>query len=242
MSNVDECVLSPSRDAPHSASTAAMASDGTCTMRASVPAARASVRAIWSHVRTSSVVMWKASPRVSGLPRSGTNPRAKSAWCVSVHSEDAVTVHDDLLALAHPFDDGPSTVERNRRAVVGVRGTHDRHRQVPLAVRRHQQVLTGDLVPAVLPVRVAQGGRLADRETRRRSLVRGRGTDEHVLPRPSFEQVEVGTHVVGCEGHPVDDDVELPIAEHIADRARRRGCRLPAVRPRAAPPADRCRG
>jgi hypothetical protein len=75
------------RLAPQSASTAAIASDGTCTMSASVPAADASARATWSQVKTSSEVRWKAAPSVRGWPSSGTNPRAKSRWWVSVHSD-----------------------------------------------------------------------------------------------------------------------------------------------------------
>jgi hypothetical protein len=43
-----------------------MTSDGTCTRRASTPAAAASASAIWFQVKTSSEVMWKASPIVRG--------------------------------------------------------------------------------------------------------------------------------------------------------------------------------
>ena len=69
-------------------SASAMASEGTWTMRASVPAAAASAWAIWSQVRTSSEMIWNASPSVRGWASRGTNPLAKSVWWVSVHSDE----------------------------------------------------------------------------------------------------------------------------------------------------------
>jgi hypothetical protein len=79
LSNTIEWALSPSSPPPHPGSAAAIASDGTCTIRASAPSAAAKVSAIWFQVSTSSEVMWNGSPSVRGCPRSGTNARAKSS-------------------------------------------------------------------------------------------------------------------------------------------------------------------
>ena len=58
----------------------------------------------------------------------------------------------------------------------------------------------------------------------RRGLV-GRGrADEDVLAAAALDQVEAGAHVVGGEGQPVDDGVELEVAERLAGR-----CGVPDV-------------
>ena len=130
----------------------------------------------------------------------------------------AVAVDDDLLAPAHPLHHRPAAVERHQRPVVGVRGPHDRHREALLPVGGREQVLAGDLVAGVLPERVAQRRGLHDRQACRRRLVGRRGADEDVLPGPPAEQVEVGADVVGRERHPVDDRVELLVAERLLHR------------------------
>ena len=68
-------------------SAAALASDGTCALFGSAPAASAKITVIWFQVSTSSEVIWKASPIVRVLPSRGTKPFAKSSQCVSVHSD-----------------------------------------------------------------------------------------------------------------------------------------------------------
>ncbi len=64
-----------------------MASDGTWTIRASTPAARASSRAMWSHVSHSSLVMCTASPIADAFPSRPTKPLAKSVVWVRVHRD-----------------------------------------------------------------------------------------------------------------------------------------------------------
>ena len=97
-----------------------------------------------------------ASPIARGWPSSGTKPRAKSAWWVSVHSEVPSPCTTTWLALAHPGEGRPAAVERHERPVVGVRRPHDRRREAVVAVGADEQVLAGDLVAGVLPERVAQ--------------------------------------------------------------------------------------
>ena len=130
----------------------------------------------------------------------------------------AVAVDDDLLAPSHPRQRRPAAVERHQRPVVGVRGPHDRHRKALLPVGGREQVLAGDLVAGVLPERVAQRSGLHDRQAGRRCLVGRCGADEHVLPGPPAEQVDVGADVLGSEGDPVDDRVEFLVAERLLDR------------------------
>ena len=97
-------------------------------------------------------------------------------------------------------------------------GPHDRGREARVAVGGDQQVLAGDLVPGVLPERVAQRRRLGHRHPRRRLLVRRRGADEHVLPDPAGEQLDVGGDVVGQEGAELRHGVELAVTDGGVDR------------------------
>ncbi len=88
LSNTELFALSPSSAAPHSGSTALIASAGTCTIRrSSTPAAEAISAAIWFHVGASSLVIVNASPIASARSSSPVKPTAKSRLCVSVHSE-----------------------------------------------------------------------------------------------------------------------------------------------------------
>src|SRR5215203_4030383 len=113
----------------------------------SAPAALAKIKVIWFQVRTSSEVMWNASPSVRVLPSRGRKPLAQSSLCVRVHS----AVHHHLLALPHPLHQGPAAVIRHRGAVVCVGRPDDHRRKIFLAVSLYQPLLTGDLVPGVLP-------------------------------------------------------------------------------------------
>ena len=132
----------------------------------------------------------------------------------------AVAVDDDLPALTHPPQHGPAAVEGHQRPVVGVRGPHDRDREALLPVRGDQQLLARDLVPRVLPERVAQRRGLHDRQTRRRCLIGRRGADEDVLPGTPAEQIEIGPDVLRREREPIDDRVKLQIADRVPDRRR----------------------
>ncbi len=125
---------------------------------------------------------------------------------------------DDGLARAHPLDDVPLRLERQERLVVGVGGPHDRHREVALAVGGDEELLAGDLVARVLPLRVLQRRRLDDGHVGRRRLVgRGRG-DEDVLVAPAGEDVDVALHLRGNEVDPVDDGVVVLPADRLAQR------------------------
>ena len=257
MSKTIECVLSPSRLAPHSGSAAAIASEVTCTMRASTPAAAARTWAIASQVSTSSEVMWNASPSARDDPSSGTKPRAKSSWWVRVHSEvpSPCTTTSSPARIRSTMR--PAAVQGDQGLVVGVGRPDDRRREALVAVRRHEHVLGGDLVAGVVPVRVAQGSGLHDGQPAGRRLVRRGRADEDVLPGPAAEQVEVRADVLRRERDPVDDDVVLLVAEHRAHRGGVAQVRLPQPRLRreralgglapvehvqVEPPLDRQRG
>src|SRR6266581_3966749 len=146
------------------------------------------------------------------------------------HTYDATLVPFDggwtVLAREHPAEHRPPPVERDQRRVVGVRRPDDRGREALLPVRRHEQVLAGDLVAGVLPERVAQRRRLGDRHPRGRRLVGRRGADEHVLAGPPAEQVDVGADLLGGEGHPVHDRVEVTAPDFIPN-----GLVFPHIRP-----------
>ena len=101
--------------------------------------------------------------------------------------------------------------------VVGVRRPHDGHREAAVPVGGDQPVLAGDLVPGVLPVRVAERRRLGHRHPGRGLLVRGRGADEHVLAGAVGEAVDVGADVVGGEGAELRHRVERAVAEGPVD-------------------------
>jgi O-acetylserine/cysteine efflux transporter len=124
----------------------------------------------------------------------------------------AVAVHHDRPALAHPGQGSPAAVEGDQRLVVGMRGPDDRGREPLAAVQADEQVLAGDLVPGIPPERVAQRRGLQHRQPGGRGLVSGRRADEHVLSGPPAQQVDVGLDVLGREGDPVDDRVELEAA------------------------------
>ena len=135
-----------------------------------------------------------------------------------------VAVHDDLLALAHALDDRPAALEGQVRAVVGVRGPHDRRRKAVLAIGAHQQLLARDLRLRVGPDRVAQRRRLDDRQPPDGLLVGRCRADEDELARAPGEQVDVRLHVLGREGDEVDDRIELVLPD-----GRARGGRVADV-------------
>src|SRR5664280_457419 len=69
-------------------------------------------------------------------------------------------------------------------------------------------------------MRVAQRGRLGDRESCGGSLVRGSGADEHVLARTPAEEIDVLLHLGRYEVPERRDDIELLVAECSSDRFR----------------------
>ena len=80
---------------------------------------------------------------------------------------------DDLLPLPHAVDERPGVVpacppRRDLGDAVGEARPHDGDREALLPVLAHEQVLAGDLVAAVLPVRVGEGRGLGDEVVRRR--------------------------------------------------------------------------
>ena len=142
-----------------------------------------------------------------------------------------VAVDDDGLAREHPAQHRPPAVERHQGLVVGVRGPHDRGREAAVTVGADEQVLAGDLVAGVQPERVAQRRGLGDGQPRGRRLVRRRRADEHVLPGPAAEQVDVGLDLPGGEGHPVDYGVKFKIFNFIPN-----GPRFPYIAPQHRDP------
>jgi hypothetical protein len=133
-------------------------------------------------------------------------------------------VDHDRLALPHPGDVGPAAGRRDQPLVVGVRGTDDGHRQAAAAVRLDEEVLAGDLVPRVLPERIAQRRRLGDRKPAGRLLIRGCRADEDVLPGASLEDVEILLDLIRGEGEEFGDDVILRAGHRLAHC-----CRIPDV-------------
>src|SRR4029450_5439558 len=107
----------------------------------------------------------------------------------------AVALHDDFLSLSHALHQSPAGVARHQSAVVGVRRPNDRRRKAVLAAGAYQPILTSDLVPRVLPVRITQRRRLGDRHSGWRSLVRRGRADEDVLADPSSESLEINFDV-----------------------------------------------
>src|ERR1035441_380754 len=74
--------------------------------------------------------------------------------------------------------------ERNDDVAVGEGGPHDRRGEPFLAHGAHQALLTGYLVPAVIPVRIDERGRFGQKIMAAEGLLIGaRGTDEDVLAR-----------------------------------------------------------
>ncbi len=122
----------------------------------------------------------------------------------------AIPMDDGRLARPHPGDLGPVAVDRQRELVVGVRRTHDRHREAVLAIALHQEVLARDLVPRVLPERVAQRRRLPDRQARHRLGIGRRRRDEDVLPHPPREQLDIALQPIEGEAHEVGHHIERP--------------------------------
>ena len=156
----------------------------------------------------------------AGVAEQGDEPRREVLVVRQRPQRGAVAVHDDRLALAHPGQHRPATIERHQGLVIGVRGPHDRGRETVVTVGGAQQFLARDLVAGVAQERVAQRGGLQDRHAGRRRLIRRGGADEHVLPGPAAEEVDVGLDVLGCERHPVHHRVELTAAEDLPDGPR----------------------
>ncbi len=129
----------------------------------------------------------------------------------------AVAVHDHLAALAHPLDHGPAALERQGCVIVGVARPHDGDRKALVAIGPDEQVLASDLVPRILPIRIAQRGRFQDRNPQRRLLIRGRGTDEDVLTRSAGEEFDAGVGLIGGETQEVHHHVPAGGIEHPGD-------------------------
>ena len=83
---------------------------------------------------------------------------------------------------------------------------------------RVEPLFAGDLVPAVLPVRVYKRRGLRDGEMRRRLLVRAGGADENVLRRPAAEKRNVRLQLLRGENEPVHHGVEAQSVQRRADR------------------------
>ncbi len=148
-----------------------------------------------------------------------------------------VAVHHDRPSLPHPLHSRPAAVQRDQRRAVGMGGPDDRHGRATIAVGGHQDVLAGDLVARVLPPGVAQRGGLGDREEHGRGLVRRGRADEDELPRAPLEHLQVGAHVVGGEGQPVDHGVVLLAGDRLPQRGR--VADVEVTHPRALGPAGR---
>ena len=197
LSKITECALSPSRPGPQSGSSRAIASlvdvhdlrlDPECAPEQPgdlVPGERlvaGDVHGLPDRVRVA-----EAGRRSAG---------AKSRAWVSVHR----LVPSPWMTTGAPrrirSSCGPAALERDGCRVVGVRRPHDRDREAVRAVGGDEHVLARDLVARVLPERVAQRRRLADRQARDRLLrtrtpTRCRGTGRCVRrtarrrPRPA---------------------------------------------------------
>ena len=146
----------------------------------------------------------------------------------------AVAVHDDRLPGPHPRDVGPAAGGRDEGLVVGVRRPDDGRGEPVVAVRRDQQILAGDLVAGVLPVRVPQRCGLGDREPGGRLLVRGGRADEDVLPAAVAEPFDVGRDDIGGEGAELGDDIELLTAQGLVDGGLIAGIGVQGLAPRSA--------
>jgi len=81
----------------------------------------------------------------------------------------------------------------------------------PSSIGTYQSIFASDLVPGVLPVRVAQRRRFGHRLAGRRCLVGRSGTDEDVLVDPVAEQLKISLNVIRGERDPIHDDVEFMI-------------------------------
>ena len=153
-----------------------------------------------------------------GVAEQRTKPLAKSTWCVSVHSD----VPSPWTMTSMPGRIRSICVQPpwigTAGAVVGVRRAHDRRREACPRGRRDSSVLAGDLVPGVLPVRVAAAASIRSPAPAGRRLIRRGGADEDILAGPTAEKVQIGLYVLGGVGHPVHDHVELPIAQRLPHR------------------------
>ena len=183
-------------------------------------------------------MMLKAWPIASRRPSRPTKPTAKSLLWVIVHSDvpSPGTMSGfpwRIRAIAVKGRSQLFTEQRHLRVAVGERRADDRDREAVLAVRPHQALLAGDLVPRVVPERVRERRVLANEPVAERLLVGARGADEDELVGPVAKEPQVALDVLGGVRDPVHHDVE-PVAgqrslgrrlvAQVGDERRRAAC------------------
>ncbi len=102
----------------------------------------------------------------------------------------AIAWYNHRFPLTHAVDQRkilPAPYGSGDDCVIGVRGTHNGDRESVFPVCLHQDLLTGNLIPRVLPVGIGQWGGFGDHRVGGRFLVGGGRTDENVLPAAAFE-------------------------------------------------------
>ena len=120
---------------------------------------------------------------------------------------------NDGLALQDPADHLPGAVvavdgHGDAALVIGMAGADDGDREAFLPVLLHEEFLTGDLVPGILPVGIRQGGALGDHIACGRLQVSGGGADVDVLPRLTAEEAPVPFHLVLGEADELADGIK----------------------------------
>ena len=129
----------------------------------------------------------------------------------------AVTLHQHLLALHHTLQHLPAALgtmyaDGHATLTIRVAGTYDGGRESVLAILLHQQRLTGNLVPRVLPVGVGQRRALRD-DMAAGWLVIGRGrADIHILARATTEESDVTLHLRGQESDKLTHGIKHRVA------------------------------
>ena len=84
----------------------------------------------------------------------------------------------------------------NLAVVIGVAGADDGYREAGFPIGFHQHLLTGNLVPGILPVGVRQSGAFGDAIVHDGLVVGRGGAGEQILLCPSRKQPNVPFHLL----------------------------------------------
>ena len=164
-----------------------------------------------------------------GLPVSHKADKPAGKVPVPGHGPEGrpVALNDHGLFFLHPLNDLPETVisvnaQGNRPLVIGMAGTDNGHREAFLPILFHQELLAGNLVPGVFPVRIGQRRTFRDAVIGRGRLISGSGTDIDILAGFAAEEPVIPLHLVPGETDELTDRVKA----HVLQQSRH--IRLPA--------------